>query len=103
MSVECGFNPSLIGFNIVRLHGWFSPAVWPLLLCGLDNEPEWHRGREIQAFTAFVGCCAGWSAGWGRAESSAPMHTDDPTEVAGCLRVFIELLNGDGCGQLCGG
>jgi len=26
-SVECGFNPSLIGFNIVRLHGWFSPAV----------------------------------------------------------------------------
>lgn len=63
MGVECGFNSSLIGFNIVRLHGWFSPAVWPLLLCGLDNEPEWHRGREIQAFTAFVGCCAGWSAG----------------------------------------
>ena len=48
MGVECGFNSSLIGFNIVRLHGWFSPAVWPLLLCGLDNEPNGTEGAKFK-------------------------------------------------------
>lgn len=41
------------------------------------------RGREIQAFTAFVGHCAGGSAEEGSDESSAPMRTSDPADGAG--------------------
>ena len=83
----------------MRLHGWFSPAVWPLSLCGWANGSEWRRGREIQAFTAFVGHCAGWSAGRGRADRSAPMYRDDPRRSAGCLTVFTDPLNGGRVGQ----
>lgn len=35
-----------------------------------------------------------------RAEGNAPMHMSDPAAEAGCLRVFIELLNGHACGLL---
>lgn len=77
----------------MRLHGWFLPAVWSLSLCGCTNGPERRREREIQAFTALLGRCAGWSAGWGRAERSASMRRNDPRRPAGCLTVFTDSLN----------
>lgn len=47
-----------------------------------------------------MGHCAGWSAGWWRAERSASMRRNDPRRPAGCLTVFTEPLNGDVGGQL---
>jgi hypothetical protein len=40
-------------------------------------------GREIQAFTVFVGRCAGGSAGYGSGESCVPMRTSDPADGRG--------------------
>ncbi len=68
----------------MRLHGWFLPAVWPLSLCGRVNGAEWGRGREIQAFTAFVGLVSG---GWqGRGERTAARPS--ARMVSGAWQVF---------------
>ena len=57
--------------------------MWPLPLCAGRMEPGRGRGREIQAFTAFLGHCVGGSAGKGNDESSAPMRTSDPADGTG--------------------
>lgn len=44
---------------------------------------EWGRGREIQAFTVFVGRCADVAARYGSGESCAPMRTSDPADRRG--------------------
>lgn len=62
---------------------------------GGRNEPERGRGREIQAFTAFVGG-AGWSAGRKEPRAARSCTRGSGEEVG----VFKGPLNGDGCGVL---
>lgn len=62
--------------------------MWPLLLCGWVNGSQRGKRGEIQAFTAFTGCCGGVGGAVHGASPSARGYANGREQLRGVYRVF---------------